>query len=268
MDSPHSVRSATSLPLYSLSTLHSIIIGTLSMTVLLGVWWIITALHVVSHIFLPPPSAVWTAWFHLLTSGTLLLDIGYTLGRVGIGLLCAIFIALPLGFVMGMHPRIYAALHGLTEFFRTIPATALFPLCIIFLGIGEVSKIALIGYASGLTLLVNVMHGVHSGSPLRRTAMHLFGVRGWLLFRTVIIPEAMPSIITGFRIALSLSMVVGIVTEMFIGTHAGIGYRIMTAQQIYDTAQLYAMLITTGFIGMTLQGLLRLLRFPHQHGAS
>ncbi len=218
--------------------------------ILLGVWWLCTTISFVSPIFLPPPSAVIQAWWRIILDGSLFHDITQTLFRVSAGLGIASSIAIPLGFAMGLHSRLYVLLQGPTEFFRTIPATALFPLCIIFLGIGDLSKIALIAYSSGLTLLVNVMHGVHSASPIRRTAMRIFGVRRWLLFRHVILPEALPAIFTGLKISASLAMVVGIVTEMFIGTTAGIGYRIVMAQQLYNTAELYSLLITTGLLGV------------------
>jgi ABC-type nitrate/sulfonate/bicarbonate transport system permease component len=219
---------------------------------MIGIWWLCAVLQYVSPLFVPAPASVAVAWWHLAREGALFYDMLYTLGRVGAGLLVACICAIPLGFAMGLNARLYAILHSPAEFFRTIPATALFPLCIIFLGIGDLSKIALIAYSSGLTLLVNVMHGVHSGSPIRRRAMRVFGVRGWLLFRMVILPEALPALFAGLRIAVSLAMVVGIVTEMFIGTTAGIGYRIITAQQLYNTAELYAMLITTGLLGIAL----------------
>lgn len=220
--------------------------------IIVGTWWLCAVLQMVSPLFVPTPISVANAWWQLAVQGTLWHDIVQTLGRVGAGLFVACMCAIPLGFAMGLNARLYALLHSPTEFFRTIPATALFPLCIIFLGIGDLSKIALIAYSSGLTLLVNVMHGVHSGSNIRRTAMRVFGVHGWLLFRMVILPEALPTLFAGLRIAVSLAMVVGIVTEMFIGTTAGIGYRIITAQQLYNTAELYAMLITTGSLGILL----------------
>ena len=156
---------------------------------------------------------------------------------------------------MGFSDRFYAALEFPVEFFRSIPATALLPVFMLLFGVGDASKIALAGYAAGLTLALNAMYGVHVGKELRRRAAQTLGIKGLALFRKIVFPEALPHISAGFRVALSLSLVVVIVAEMFAGSPAGLGKRIIDAQQVYRTDEMYAAILTAGALGFVLNRL-------------
>lgn len=150
---------------------------------------------------------------------------------------------------MGYSDRIYYSLEFVVEFFRSIPATALFPLFLLFFGIDDQSKIALTAWAAGLVLIINSMYGVHLGKELRIKSAKIMRMSGFVLFQKIIFPEALPWIFSGMRIAISLSLVIVVVTEMFIGTNFGLGHRIIDTQLVYRISEMYATIFITGVLG-------------------
>jgi NitT/TauT family transport system permease protein len=220
--------------------------------ILLGIWWLIAYFKLVSPLFVASPEAVVLSLIATLQDGTLLVDIGSTLYRVLVGFSLATIIGVPLGLLMGYSSRIYNALEFTVEFFRGIPTTALFPLFLLVFGIGDEAKFAVTAWGAGLVILINSMYGVHLGKELRVRVAKTMKIEGLSLFRKVIFPEALPQIFNGFRIAISLSLIIIIVTEMFIGSSSGLGKRIYDAQLVYQTADMYAAIITTGALGFLL----------------
>ena len=201
--------------------------------IILVVWAVFSNLKLVSPLFLPTPQTVFLEIINLFASGVILLDIFHTLYRAFLGFIIACLIGIPLGLLMGYSNRIYYSLEFIVEFFRSIPATALFPLFLLFFGIGDQSKIALTAWTAGLVLIINAMYGVHLGKELRIKSAKTMRMSGFNLFQKIIFPEALPQIFSGMRIAVSLALVIVIVTEMFIGTNFGLGHRIIDAQFVY-----------------------------------
>jgi len=175
-------------------------------------WFIITSLNLISPLFLPTPLEVISETINLFVSGGILTDIVYTLYRAFFGFVIACLIGIPIGLLMGYYDRIYSSLEFVVEFFRSIPATALFPLFLLFFGIGDQSKIAITAWAASLVLIINSMYGVHLGKKLRIKAAKTMQIKGFNLFKKIIFPEALPQIFSGMRIAISLSLVIVVVT--------------------------------------------------------
>lgn len=214
-------------------------------------WWIVTNYNLVSPLFLPKLGEFFSGFIGAI-KGDLLIDVWATLQRTFGGLIMASIVGVPLGLLLGYSSKIYESFEFTIEFFRAIPVTALFPLFLLIFGIGDASKIGMITYGAIILIIVNTMHGVHNLRKLRLTAGRLMGLNGTGLFWNIIFPEALPSIITGFRLALSYSLVLAVVTEMFIGSNRGIGYRIINAQLIYDTVGMYIGIISAGLVGFFL----------------
>lgn len=235
---------------------------------LLCLWQFISYFKLVSPLFLASPYEVFTHLIDSLVKGSMLSDIGHTLYRVLIGFGLAVIIGVPLGLLMGYSSKIYNALEFTVEFFRGIPTTALFPLFLLVFGIGDEAKFAVTAWGAGLVILINSMYGVHLGKELRVRVAKTMKVKGLELFRKVIFPEALPQIFSGFRVAISLSLIIVIVTEMFIGTNVGLGKRIIDAQLVYQTADMYAAILMTGVIGFVLNKIMMALenRVVHWKG--
>lgn len=224
----------------------------------LGIWIALTATRLISPLFLPQPIAVVRAFFESVLNGGLFQDLLATGQRLAVGFLGAVLVGTPIGLLMGFSSRIYAALEFSVEFFRGIPTTALFPLFLLIFGIDDASKVAVIMWGAGLIIVVNTMHGVHQSKELRRRVAQSMHVTGFSLFKHVIFPEALPQIMTGYRVALSLALALTVVTEMFIGTNQGLGHRIMEAQLVYNTADLYNGILATGLLGLLLNKALQM----------
>lgn len=220
------------------------------------IWVTITHFNLVSPLFVSGPLAVLKEMSNSFLHDSLLLDIFYTVYRVAIGFIIAIIIGTPIGLLMGYSNKVYYSLEFVVEFFRSIPVTALFPLFLLIFGIGDESKIAVTAWAAGLIIIVNSMYGVHLGKELRIKAARSMKVTGFQLFSKVIFPEAPPQIISGYRVAISLSLVIVVVTEMFIGTNHGLGHRIIDAQLVYRIPDMYSSILITGILGYLLNKIL------------
>jgi ABC-type nitrate/sulfonate/bicarbonate transport system permease component len=228
--------------------IHNIIIP----ACLIFIWFLVTYFKLVSPLFLASPQNVISQIFTSLADGSLFPDIYYTLYRVAVGFLIAMIIGTPIGLLMGYSPKVYRSLEFIVEFFRSIPATALFPVFLLIFGIGDEAKIAITAWGAGLVIIINSMYGVHLGRELRIKAAKTMKIKGLSLFTKIIFPEALPQILTGYRVAISLSLVIVVVTEMFIGTQHGLGHRIIDAQLVYNTSDMYAGILVTGIIGISL----------------
>lgn len=220
--------------------------------IIICLWQLTSYLKIVSPLFLPQPFDVLVSIFNSLASGVMFVDAGYTMYRVLVGFAIATIVGVPLGLLMGYSNKIYNILEFTVEFFRGIPTTALFPLFLLIFGIGDQAKFAVTAWGAGLVILINSMYGVHLGKELRVRVAKTMKIKGLQLFSKVVLPEALPQIFSGFRVAISLSLVLVVVTEMFIGTEAGLGKRIIDAQLIYQSADMYAAIIMTGIIGFLL----------------
>ncbi len=217
--------------------------------IILVVWSVFSNLKIINPLFISTPQAVFLEIINLFASGEILSDILFTLYRTFLGFIIACLIGIPIGLLMGYSDKIYYSLEFIVEFFRSIPATALFPVFLLLFGIGDQSKIALTAWAAGLVLIIHSMYGVHLGKELRVKSAKTMRISGFALFQKIIFPEALPQIFSGMRIAISLSLVIVIVTEMFIGTNFGLGRRIIDAQLVYRISEMYATIFITGILG-------------------
>lgn len=212
-------------------------------------------------LWLPSPWKTFLAIAHLLGSAEGVKNVLWTLGRVIAGVTISTVIGVPIGLLMGRFKSIHLSLSGLVDFFRSLPALAMFPLLMIVFGIGEASKIATTVLSCSLVLVVHTIYGVQSAAMERLISAELMSATRREIFTKVVLWEALPSIATGMRIALSLAVVVVVVTEMFVGTNAGLGYRIYQDQLTYRIPQMYAAILITGMLGLGLNvGFIRLER--------
>lgn len=220
--------------------------------VIILIWHLVSVLNLVNSILLPSPARVFSTLFKLVYTGQVLPDVAMTLTRVFIAFVLAAAIGIPLGILMGYSMRVYNYLEFLVDFFIAMPHIALFPLFLLLFGVGDESKIMVTVLASSLFMSVNTMYGIRYANKLRIITAKTMKTKKLDMFRKVMIPEAMPYIFAGLKIALSFSLILIIATEMLIGTNIGLGYRIINAELIYQTSEMYALIILTGFIGYLL----------------
>ena len=228
---------------------EKILLTLLSVFALIIIWSLLSVSGLINKLFLPTPLEVAGKLIDLIATGEVFPDILATLYRTLIGFLAGSMLGISIGLVMGYYKKVYDSLEFIVDFFRSIPATALFPLFLLFFGIGDEAKIVVVVFASSLIVIVNTMYGVRNRSQIRSNFAKTIRLSNLNLFKKVILPDSMPHIFAGLRIAISISLVLAVVTEMFIGTSFGLGRRIVDAQLVYRVPEMYAAIILTGIIG-------------------
>ena len=214
-------------------------------------WSVICQLKLVSALFLPSPIAVFYSLLDMAESGILFQDIFASTGRVFAGFVIATILSVPLGIAMGSFPSFCALCEPLIAMLRYMPAAAFTPLLIIYLGIEEAPKIALIFIGTVYFNVLMVMDSVKFvPRELIETTLTLGGNTKDLLIK-VIARYSLPSIIDTLRINIATSWNLVIVAEL-IAAEVGLGKRIQLAQRFFRTDQIFAELIVLGLIGFTL----------------
>lgn len=221
----------------------------IALVVFFALWEILPRIGVVNAAFLPPLSQVFQTGWELYQSGQLSRHLAISLQRSAIGFSLAILLAIPLGLLIGWYKLVAETLNPLLELFRNTTALALMPVFILFLGIGEVSKVSLLVYACTWPILLNTISGVQNVDPLLIKSARTMGLPPYQLFRKVILPAAVPTIFVGIRLAGAISILALVAVEMF-GSKAGLGYLIIYSQFSFEIPQMFV-----GILIMTVLGL-------------
>jgi len=224
---------------------------------LIATWWI--AVEATHSLIFPTPWAVVTGTLELLEDGSLWRHIGSSLLRVGAGFALAVCVAVPLGLWMGWVRGVYGTLNPIFQILRPISPIAWIPIAILWFGVGDASPIYLIFISSVFPMMVQTTVGVHTIEKRYLRAAENFGVSRYTLFRQVVIPAVLPQVIVGMRIGLGVAWLVVVAAEM-IALRSGLGYMIMDSRNAGNRYDLVvAGMIIIGLIGLSLDGLMRLL---------
>ncbi len=233
-----------------------------SIAIPLLVWWAIANAGIVQpEVLLPPPGQVWAKGVELWQQGIMPEDIKYSLLRVVAGYGIGLVFAIPLGIFMGTFATGRWAFEPLIGLLRYMPATAFTPLFLVYLGLGEAPKIALIALGTFFFNTLMVMDGVKFISKDLIDASYTLGANRKQVILQVILPALLPTIIDATRINLAAAWNLVIVAEL-LSAEQGLGKRIALAQRFLGIDQMFACLIVIGMIGLVFDLTLRaLLRF-------
>ncbi len=228
----------------------------------LGVWWLVAALELVPALFLPSPLAVATRFTTTLQSGfadaTLLQHTGASLLRVLSALAFALAVGIPVGIGMGLSPLLRGLFDPIIEAYRPIPPLAYLPLVVIWFGIGEGPKILLIFLAILPAIALSTASGVR-GVPVERiNAARTVGANRLQVLRDVILPNALPEILVGARIGLSVGWSTLVAAELVAATR-GLGFMIQTASNFLVTDVVIVGIITIAAIAFAMEFAMRFL---------
>jgi taurine transport system permease protein len=209
-------------------------ISVLTVIALLALWWLITSFGYIKPLFLPSPAAVGAQFVDVASDGfggsTLLEHALWSLFRVFAAFLLACLTAIPIGIAMGVS-RIFRGLFDPPiEFYRPIPPLAYLPLIIIWFGIGDLGKVILIYLAVFAPLALNARAGVRSVSLEQIHAAYSLGASRLQVIRHVILPAALPEILTGMRIGIGFGWTTLVAAEMVAAT-AGLGFMVLNAAE-------------------------------------
>lgn len=219
---------------------------------MLILWLVIAQSGVFSDLLFPGPVKTFDSFFRMIVAGDVFKDVFATLLRVAASFLVTTLVGVPVGLFLGSSRKMYESFEFLIDFFRSTPATALFPIFILFWGVGDTSKIAAAVFSCLLLVVFNTAHGVMNASKSRVLVAQIMGASKMMIFKSVLFWESLPQTFVGLRIALNYCLVIIVITEMFVGTTIGLGQKIINLQIIYDTPQMYAVVILTGILGYIL----------------
>ncbi|MBX8487346.1 MULTISPECIES: aliphatic sulfonate ABC transporter permease SsuC [Pseudomonas syringae group] len=201
---------------------------------LLAVWQLSVSAGWLSTRILPAPSAVIEAGVNLIASGEIWTHLAISGWRAGIGFAIGGGIGLVLGFITGLTKWGERLLDSSVQMIRNVPHLALIPLVILWFGIDETAKIFLVALGTLFPIYLNTYHGIRNIDPALVEMSRSYGLSGFSLFRHVILPGAMPSILVGVRFALGFMWLTLIVAET-ISASSGIGYLAMNAREFLQT---------------------------------
>ncbi|MEE4856580.1 aliphatic sulfonate ABC transporter permease SsuC [Pseudomonas alliivorans] len=201
---------------------------------LLAVWQLSVSAGWLSTRILPAPSAVIEAGVTLVSSGEIWTHLAISGWRAGLGFVIGGGIGLALGFITGLSKWGERLLDSSVQMIRNVPHLALIPLVILWFGIDETAKIFLVALGTLFPIYLNTYHGIRNIDPALVEMSRSYGLSGFSLFRHVILPGAMPSILVGVRFALGFMWLTLIVAET-ISASSGIGYLAMNAREFLQT---------------------------------
>jgi len=219
---------------------------------------LVVLLRLFNPIFLPGPWLVLGSLAELAVKGQLWGHVAATLERVAIGFGTGAALGVALGLAAGHLAPIRHVVEPIVEMLRPIPPLAVLPLFIVWVGIGEPSKIGFITYATFFPIFLTTLTGVRQIDPLLLRAAQSLGARGVALFTRVILPAALPDILTGLRLGVALAFFVIVISE-FIGAEQGLGYLINDGRNFFLVPQMLGAAVVLGLLGYAGNGLVRLL---------
>jgi NitT/TauT family transport system permease protein len=223
-----------------------------ALVIFLLAWEILPRLGVVDPTFLPPFSVVLDALVQLFVTGEIWDDIIISLMRAGVAFIAAVIVGITLGLLMGWFRLFEAFIDPLLQTIRQIPILALYPVFILLLGIGEVSKIAIIFKGALWPILLATISGVRNVDTTLIKSARSMGVTSEKdIFRKVVLPSAIPEIMVGIRLSATTCVVVLVAAEM-LGAKSGLGFMIVNSEYTFQIPKMYAGIIIITVLGLAL----------------
>jgi ABC-type nitrate/sulfonate/bicarbonate transport system permease component len=205
----------------------------------------------------PTPLATFETGAQMVRSGALLDHVAISLQRILVGYGAGCVLGIAIGTLMGRIPIVAQFADPLLQLMRPISPVALVPLSIIWFGIGDLSRYFIIFYAVVIIMIMNTAAGVAATPNIRLNAAKCLGARPRQVFLHIIIPSALPYILTGMRVALGFAFM-GIVAAEMIAAQSGIGYLIMQSRTLLRTDIMFVGLVTLGVLGAIIDGCFKL----------
>ncbi len=231
------------------------LLSTLAVTAALILWWVLTATGAVPSTQLASPAEVWAALLEILRDGyrgtSLQQDVGATLGRLLAGFALAVLAGVPLGLWMGLNARVAAALDWVVQFLRPLPPLSYMILLILWFGVGNGSKVALLFLTAFPIVASAAMAGVRGVRVQRIQAARTLGASRAQVTLFVVLPSALPVILTGLRIALAAAFSTVVSAELLAATD-GLGWMVISASHFLRSDVVLLCILVLGGLGMAL----------------
>jgi len=228
--------------------------GILVLAAVIPIWELVSRAELVNPLFFPPMSKILKSFFLLLLSGDLPYQIFLSLKRAAAGYLLAALVFIPLGIAMGLFQWVYRMLELVIEMARPIPPPVVVPVAMLFFGLGDEMKIFVIFFSCAWPILLNTYDGVRNIDRVLIYTARTFGLSRQRTIAKVIVPAALPQIMTGLRVSLGIMLILVVISEM-VGSTDGIGYFILDSQRRFKVDQMYAGMLSLAIVGYALNRL-------------
>jgi NitT/TauT family transport system permease protein len=225
--------------------------------VILAVWYVVAYSGLVNPALLPKPHVVFEKGLELARE-RLPMDIWMSTQRVFLGVTLGIVAAVPVGFLLGWYKGVRTFVDPVINFFRALPPIALIPLVIVYFGIGETAKVAILFYASFFAGVIVMYEGIAQINPIYVRVARTLGAHDLEIFRKVIVPLAVPHMLTALRVALGVAWATLVASEL-IAAQQGLGALIQNASNFFQLDIIYLGIICIGFIALAMDTVLRVI---------
>ena len=216
------------------------------------VWYLVTdGLGIINSYILPSPASVCESAWRLIVSGKLLANTLDTLYKVFGGLLLASAVAIPLGILLGSYKTLEDFAKVVISVLRPIPPVAWIPFSILWFGIGMFPAIFIIFMGCTFPILVYTIDGVKRTDKVLIESAQTLGASNWNVLKRVILPSALPHIVSGLKVGIGIALMCTISAEM-VGSSSGLGYMILTASSLFDSGTTVVGMLDIGIIGIVL----------------
>jgi ABC-type nitrate/sulfonate/bicarbonate transport system permease component len=233
----------------NLRSARKVVLGTLGVVGFLVTWQLASTLRWVNPEVVPSGLDTFSQLGLMMTDLEFWRNVGRTMTAWGIGLAIATVAATTLGAIVGMVPFLRRATHTVVEFLRPIPSVALIPLAILTYGLQIQAALVIIVYASFWQIFVQVLYGVADIDTVARDTARSFGLTRGSRIRNLVLPTALPYLMTGLRLAAAVALILAITAEMTIG-NPGLGRVLAVSAGIGNYTTVYAIVVVTGVLGL------------------
>ena len=215
---------------------------------LLVIWEIASRRGWVDARLVPPASAAFADIWELISTGEIVTILWASLRRVLVGFAIAVAVGTSIGTLMARVRVCEDIFDPIVELLRPVSPLAIFPLALLWFGIGDASKIFLIALSCSFPVILNTYAGVRSIDRQLILASRSLGANPWEVLCRIVLPGSLPQIFTGIRISWGIALIVIIASEM-VGAVAGLGYMILNAQQVFQVERVFSGIIIVGLLG-------------------
>lgn len=233
-----------------------ILLGTLGLVAMLGSWELTSDLKIVNPVYASKPSLIAVALYKYFNTGGGLHNVAVSGTEFGIGMAMALVVGMIMGMLIGWYQWIDHLLDPLINLGYAAPRIALVPLFVVWFGIGTESKVAIVFLSAVFPILLNTVTGTKTTDAALIRVARSFKATNLQLFRTVVLPGALPQIVTGIRLAIGLGLV-GMVVGELVASTAGVGYTIEVAGSNFQFALCFAAVFIVSMTGVILTQLMR-----------
>jgi ABC-type nitrate/sulfonate/bicarbonate transport system permease component len=222
--------------------------------VLLTVWWVSTENS--DSFYVPPLRTILSTFGEVWTADRLMADVWPSLWRLAAGYAIAVVVGVALGVLVGTYRSVRATLEPVLEFFRAVPPPVLVPVIMLFAGIDHTMKIVVIAVGTVWPVLLNTVEGVRAVDEVLSDTCRSYGLTGFARLRHLVLRAASPQIVAGMRQALSIAIILMVISEMFAASE-GLGFFIVDAQRSFAIPEMWSGILLLGLLGFLLSLLFR-----------